>query len=258
MIIPIARGLVSFSGYVLAGGRLLRHVFIDEAGVAAQEPVAVVAGVITLPDEHWGQLREHLAAIARDHLPAADRAGFVFHAKDIFHGSGYFQRDKWPLDVRLEILRRILGARTSIGFSVSIGFNRREDGKYKNEQGYALVRHLTAYASCIAGCEAYIREFGSADEVAILVCEDTPDAKRHIRDVHHDLISPNPEFPAMRDLFPFRHIVDTVHFAEKDRSPLLQFADAYAFAFRRHLGGYSHSEPLMDAIGHGPVNWQDR
>ena len=225
----------------------MRFIYVDEAGISAKEEVAVVAGVIINADKDWKALENYLLAVRDKHIPPEHRKGFIFHAKDISAGNKLFSdRKQWPPHKRKQLIKDLLWARPTVGFSISVGLSRKEHGKYKNEKGYALVRHLCAYASCLVGCEQYMREFGEQGEVAMIIAEDTPTAKKHVKDVHDDLVSTEPEFPVFRELLPMRHIVDTVHFAEKARSPLLQFADACAFAFRRHLSGFAGAEEYME------------
>lgn len=92
------------------------------------------------------------------------------------------------------------------------------------------------------------------EEVAILVAEDNDLVRRAVKDTHHFLNSPDakeklPEF--LRDTLPFGRIVDTIHFAAKTESPLLQMADACAFAISRYLSERSHAEELFDALSPG-------
>ena len=44
----------------------MRHIFLDEAGISANEPVSVVVGVIVSPDEHWKLLEEYLSEVAKN------------------------------------------------------------------------------------------------------------------------------------------------------------------------------------------------
>lgn len=247
MIIPLIRGGRSLGGHHLAGERLLRFVYVDEAGISAHEPVAVVAGVIVNADKDWKQLEDYLLDVRDAYIPLKNREGFVFHAKDISAGNKlYADPEVWPKERRQDFIKEVLYARPLLGFSVSIGIARMQP--HHNGASHALIRHLLAYSACVAGCEQYMREFGEDGEIAMIIAEDTPSAKSHIKKVHSDLVSRSPEYPAFREILPVRHIVDTVHFAGKDQSPLLQFADACAFAFRRYLAGYSESEAYVEAL----------
>jgi hypothetical protein len=73
-------------------------VHLDEAGIGnpKHEPWVVVAGVAVHADDQWRSLEQYLTTMADDFVPSHQRDGFVFHAKDLFHGSGVFDRAKWP------------------------------------------------------------------------------------------------------------------------------------------------------------------
>ena len=76
----------------------MRIAFLDEAGRSRQEPTIVVGGIVIHGDRTYRKLVDRLREIAEQFIPEPDRSGFVFHAKDIFHGSGrYFgNRELWP------------------------------------------------------------------------------------------------------------------------------------------------------------------
>ena len=90
------------AGARLLGERLVRVTFLDEAGVSnpREEPFLVVAGIMLDPDRHYGTLDARLRTLAEECFPpersevlAQVRAlgrPFIFHAKDVWHGSGFF------------------------------------------------------------------------------------------------------------------------------------------------------------------------
>jgi hypothetical protein len=49
-------GIAPSSAWSLAGDNLSRFAYLDEAGISADEPVVVVAGVIVDADRHLKQL----------------------------------------------------------------------------------------------------------------------------------------------------------------------------------------------------------
>jgi hypothetical protein len=101
----------------------MRLVYLDEAGVSnpAQEPFLIVAGVIIDADQDWRSLALHLKSLARKYLPEDDRDGFVFHAHEIWHGSGYWQRDKWPRERRIAMLQDLAGIPARFHLPVVVG-----------------------------------------------------------------------------------------------------------------------------------------
>lgn len=78
--------------WTLLGQELVRLVYLDEAGISLNEPGLCVAGVLVHADDQARLVENMLNEVANRHIPEADRVGFVFHASDIFHGSGYFDR----------------------------------------------------------------------------------------------------------------------------------------------------------------------
>lgn len=210
----LIRGSRSFSGHSLDGDRRLRLVYLDEAGTSTHEPVTVVAGVIINADRDWKKLENYLLGVRDAYIPVHQRDGCIFHAKDISAGNKiYSDKDIWPIQRRQNFIKEILYARPLLGFSVSVGIARNLDNSKKNSD--TLIRHLMAYSCCLLGCESYMRDFGDKDEIATIIAEDTPTAKKHIKRAHLDMIDKNSTFPDFREYISIRHIVDTVHFAEK-------------------------------------------
>ena len=48
----------SLSGHPLEGNRLVRFIYVDEAGISKHEPIAVVTGVIVHADTQWRPVAE--------------------------------------------------------------------------------------------------------------------------------------------------------------------------------------------------------
>jgi hypothetical protein len=255
MIIQLARRPgTSFSGHALRGSKLVRYIYMDEAGTSVGEPVTVVAGVIVHGDTQWKPMEQHLLDVKERHIPAEHLAEFVIHGKDILNGrkAPFFGDNKeWPADRRMQIIKDVLQIRSGLGFSVCLGYSFRESSKESDTKEAAHFRHVLSYCNCLIGCEEFMRRFAQ-DEVATVVAEDIPEKRRAIKETHSRIVAPNTDFPALRESLPIRHIVDDVHFADPKRSSLLQFADAYAFSFRRILAGYGYAEGLAQAI-EGPL-----
>lgn len=144
----------------------------------------------------------------------------------------------------------VLSYRAVSGFSVCVGYSVCEN-KQNNNKEEANLRHILSYCMCLIACDAFMQRF-APDEVAIVVAEDLPEKRAIIKQTHSRILSPDTDFPALRESLPIRHIVDDVYFADPKRSALLQFADAYAFSFRRIYAGYSYANELKKAI-EGPL-----
>jgi len=257
---------------------------MDEAGISSREPVAVVAGIIVHADRQWKRIEGELLALGHKHFPG-ESSFPVFHAKDLFHGSGHFPRDKWPLKIRLEILHSLLSLPRLNNLPLCYGFWRRDhlwqmikENKLEDPKHPAAVEAMNAqkvsYWGCALGAEVFMRTEASSNEVAIVVAEDNKDVRRYIDAAHRWLRVGQDHadlMPSMKDLLPITKIIGNVHFSLKEDCPLLQMADACAFVLARYMWGGSHSKELYDAMtggvalpiaegsaGHSLVTWQSR
>jgi hypothetical protein len=73
----------------------VRFVYMDEAGISSREPIVLVVAIIVDADRRWKRLESRIHEIAAER--GVDPEQIVFHAKDLFHGTGLFPRDKWPV-----------------------------------------------------------------------------------------------------------------------------------------------------------------
>ena len=97
-------GLRSLTGHPLEGTRIVRIAYVDEAGTSnpKEEPYLVVAGVMLHGDRDMPKLQGKLERLAKAYqLPTTT----CFHAMDIFHGNGLFDRysPKWPIAKRRKL-----------------------------------------------------------------------------------------------------------------------------------------------------------
>lgn len=101
----------------------------------------------------------------------------------------------------------------------------------------------------------------ASDEVAMLIAEDRPIMRKMLKFAHAILRGrAPPEFQGLLSetlvadpilsklVLPLERIVETVHFAEKGESSLLQIADLCAFTIKRNMMKASHHELLYGAI----------
>ena len=69
----------------------------------------------------------HLQGLVEKHIPPEDRAGFVFHATDIWSNGKYFKdRQRWPLERRLPILEALADIPASFGLPIVLGVSRKD------------------------------------------------------------------------------------------------------------------------------------
>jgi Protein of unknown function (DUF3800) len=171
----------------------VRLVYLDEAGVSnpKQEPVLVVAGVIVNPDRQWKELEAYFRSLAHQLFPNDDPYRFVFHAKDIFHGSGAFDRKHWPRNERMKILGQLAQVPRLFELPVVAGILDR----IKAEQELAKVSptttnksrhnfiHMHAFINAVQRVQ-YWMEKNAPEETAMLIAEDTPEIKSALKNVH--------------------------------------------------------------------------
>lgn len=65
----------------------MRIVCLDESGISANDPCAVVAGVIMQPEKQAKALDDYLRSMVEDHIAPDRREGFAFHATEIYSGT---------------------------------------------------------------------------------------------------------------------------------------------------------------------------
>jgi hypothetical protein len=252
----------------LCGDNLVRIAFLDEAGRSRQEPIIVVGGVLVHGDRTYRKLVARFDEISAEHLPEPDRKGFVFHAKDIFHGSGrYFgDRETWPRERRWPILSALASLPREFGIPVVFGHldkaEYREDIKDYMLEHYPtpaerantsdIMEHMVAFVRVEIGIERQMRKF-PRDEICMVVAEDTDRVKRAVKDAH--VIVRDPEEIAANAWatghipeFPLTKIEDTPHFAAKAESRPLQLADTCAFLILRRLLRRSESQEFFETI----------
>ena len=245
----------AFDGSPLAGRWLVRIVYLDESGTSREEPLAVVAGVVLHGDSQLIAVEEHLERLVEKHIPEDDRQDFFFHATNIWSGTRYFSnRDRWPLDQRLEILHDLVEIPQQFDVPVVFGYCPRDElitapSDYNPEERERdAVVHSIAFVECACVVEKLMRELWS-DEVALLIAEDRPCVRDTVRDVHSLMRSKKgTEQLDAEQYLPLSHIRDTVHWAGKMQSRHLQLADICAFVIRGHLDKHPQNPPLYSKL----------
>lgn len=244
----------------LKGDRMTRIVYIDESGISFREPFAVVCGVMVDGDKELVKLENHLFALVKKHIPDSDQDGFVFHATNIFSGTKYFKNEEeWPLKKRIAILDDLVKIPTDFGLPVSLGFVYKPEFRSIIPSGFLkqeptekdinIAAHGVAFAMCTIEIERAMRE-ALPDEIALMVAENTDFARRSIKE-SHAIYRSEKQVKLLGieiDCFPLTKIRDTVHFAEKHESRLLQLADVCAFVMMGHLTRHKLNQRFYDAL----------
>lgn len=251
-------------------GRRVRLAYLDEAGVGniQEDPYLVVAGIILNGDQDWRPLQRYIKGLRRKYLPSEDQDLFIFHAKDILHGTGYFKKDrttKWPRQKRLEILLDFADIprrfrlpvvqecidRVAIGKWFQAGHQRRLRPRHglqgRGVQIFPTSReplpartvanliHASAFVSCAARIDLWMKAH-APNEIAMIVAEKPGKIEEGLRMFHQgyasdELYQYNPR------AFSTDRIIDTIAFAGKNELILLQIADVCAFVIKRRLAG---------------------
>jgi hypothetical protein len=246
----------------------VRVIYSDEAGRGnlTSDPHFVVACAITHPDTQWHHLRQHYTELANDVFDLREVEEsfdeYVFHAMDVWHGSGDFPRNRFSLRERMQIMTRLSQVPAHykvpicLGMIDRVGLDRfhKENNQFANLSGPAKeksIRSLT-HAYCYARALQHVDSWMVAncpDEVAMVIAEDTNEVKEAVRSLHEGAKKRDTHDDYYdRDFFVTKLIVDTVNFATKEHSPLLRIADHCAFLAKRIVDGCSHAKPMWRNI----------
>jgi Protein of unknown function (DUF3800) len=245
----------------------VKLVYIDEAGISsfAHEPHLVVAAVIINPDTQWRNLERYYSDLAEELFPEPDYSTveyynrdlyrFVFHAKDIWHGSGAFPRKNWSKSERLKVLARLAQVPRLFNLRVAVGIVDREQYKKailkeipkSKPANIQIMTHVFAFVAAVQDVDLELSK-NAPDEVAILIAEDTQKVKSTIKWIHEGYTYPFDDGEDETDGFSTKRIVDTVHFAKKQDSLLLQVADHCAFIVKRKAMKCAEISPFFAQI----------
>lgn len=248
----------------LAAGAPVRFVYVDEAGRSDNEPLTVVVGAIVSPDADYLAVEDGLSRM-KAKVPPRYRSGFVSHATSIWSNPKF--REGWSRKERFEFLHGMLAiaADNSIPL-VMAGVKRTNPNHSEDTMSRADYHHMYAFGLCLAHADKYLREECGANETAVVVAENLPEMHKHLKAFFSNIKKSGLKFEATQKTHrhatalprvehgPIEHqitrIKDTVHFAAKDESPMLQISDVWAFAYRRLLmNGKGASDLLRDFVG---------
>lgn len=187
-----------------------------------------------------GALDAYFRDLALELFPDRDPYRFVFHAMEVFHGTGDFDRQKWSRKDRMKILRQLAQVPALFELNIMIGSVDRMEARKaylkRNpkmpERTIRSANYTGAFLMAIQ-CVEYWMEKNRPDEMTMLVSEDAPEIKSVLQDFHQGYINPD----APEEAFKAPHIMDGLQFAKKENALLLQIADHCAFIFKRHIMG---------------------
>lgn len=247
----------AFGGGPLRGDNVTKFVHMDEAGISQSEPICAQAAVIVDADKQWKKVEARLAELLTELVPLEHRFGFVFHAKDIFHGTDkYFSRERFPNpEDRAKIVSRVASIAKEFRLPVVVGYLVKSDHPWmvalgETSRGVSAEYQSWAFKMCAMGVEKWMRDKALEDEVAMLIVENNNQSKAAISGFFKldSFAGKMGEIPQFRKLLRFQRIVEMPSFQEKSDSSLLQIADACAFAFTRFMKLGSQSGILSQAV----------
>lgn len=244
-------------------GNPVRFIYVDEAGISKEDKATVVAAIVVNGDSDFQGVEDMLNE-ARQRVPVHLREGFISHATDVWNS--HELRNGWEAAERLRYLQSLIAIPMRLHIPVVISFVRRENpGDPSGKIDLSTYHHMWAFAMCMGHADRYIREFGASTDLATIVAEDTPKRKKRINDACNYLkrqpmlvralilerergkiVSEGSEEQNVE--YRIDRIREAVHFVAKAESPLLQVADAYAFAFRRYIYRLSFGDKLLDPM----------
>jgi hypothetical protein len=219
----------------------------------------VVAGVIVDGDNQWKALEKGLWDIVCEYIPKKDRKGFIFHATELFSGGKYFDRDTWPKHKRWEILDAVVTLIRTNKLPIVYGFvdrlksyaniERHVPGDNWATKNKDQMAHGIAFAECAKRIQEWMTIYGGS-EVGLIIAEDTTRVKRFLKAIHTQLRDPSSEIFQIEDvpIKPLSRIIDTIHFAQKHETSMLQLADACAFVIKRELMGRNDVRRFFEPI----------
>jgi len=236
----------SLSGAPLQGDRVVRLVYMDEAGISnvQHEPWLVVAGVVVDADKQLMALERRIASIINHYIPEHQRDGFVFHASHLFNGGGkVFDRSdsNWPLEKRLQIAAELARLPRQLGLLVAIGaVNRREflktfDASQWDGRDPTTAAHAIAHTVCSVHVDLWMRR-NASNEVCMLIVEDNSQMRKFLTELLHSHQNPKMAPQIAGDstkILPFRKIKASPLFEQKSQSVSLQLADFCAYVMKK-------------------------
>jgi hypothetical protein len=264
---PVILSRALFGGE-LEGDKLVRFIYVDEAGISVNEPVTVVVGLIIHADTQW-RLSESELKQTFEAVPKCYRQNFIFHAKEIWGSKKY--RESWDIQDRLAFLYDVMSIPKRLNIPLVLSIAHR-NASYPLAIPESLPKeqfqHAAAFMFCMAKADAYLKRRAEQNEVATIIAEDVPRWRRFLRALL-PLARDRANFPdafilkkgeklnAIEAHWNISRIIDTIHFTEKAHAPLLQLADACAYGFRRYFSKQSHGEDFAKAISGGLPNLED-
>lgn len=242
----------------------MRFIYLDEAGTAPMEPVRVVAGVIVEADNQLAEIERELKKIYETFVPDALKGRFQFHATEIWSTKILPDGSNWPLQERLDLIKAVISLPRAM--NIPIVFAKNMKGTFdpppkELKMSSSQFEHFMTFVDAIERADHFIRTRLSGKEVGAIVAENVPAMQIHLSkaiDVCRKMSGTKlPKEGLLQDrqqklmgvhedkILLLTNIVNTPLFVKKGAAPMLDIADACAFAIRRWVGRYDHAKDLI-------------
>lgn len=236
----------------------VRLVYLDEAGISnnGSENTLVIAGCVIDMDLHWHPLRKQFESLVEKFVPPEHRPGFVFHAKDIWHGAKAFDRRAYAGD-RRAVLRSLCALIGELDVGIVYGFARKDElattltnlGEANDPKLIGAVAYMAAFVEALHQANTWMSR-NAPRELCSVVVEDNDELRRLGKTVFAEMRSGTVP-AAVRELLPglpFEHVLDEPSYTRKAGAPVLQLADLCAFLLRRWLDGKTDADEFLEPI----------
>jgi hypothetical protein len=247
-------------GGTLFGDRLVRVIYMDEAGTSANEPVALVVGIVVHADNQWRAARGAVAD-ALSLVPQNVLKGFIYHTTTLL---GHKYDGVWEFKDRLAFIHRMMGIPRSLNLGIVIGAAAKAKIPANCNLGNLNLDQFSqaeAFAQCLNAIGQFLRQHGDPNEIGMVIAEDVPKIRaslqRSLRQLkfNQTTIVPSSAMESGQTVEPrpiavsARRIVGPINFAPKDEDSLLWVADACAFGLKRLFSkwkyGYEWGRSIM-------------
>ena len=171
----------------------MRTIYLDEAGISPDQPICVVAGLITTIQQSEA-LKKELHYVKLHFLPKNMLSDGILHATDIFSAKGDIDRYQWSFPARLEFLKEV--ANLPLRLRIPIIFGSVEKSQTERNMSETLsawlsnavgslptlnrskprydansLAHVIAFHHAINRANYYLREVLSEPDTAEIIAE---------------------------------------------------------------------------------------
>ena len=218
--------------------KVVRLIYIDEAGIDDRAPVVVLAGVI-VEDKQWRSIERDIDDLILAQVPQSLRENWEFHAYELWcDKDSKLRKAGMTRDQRLQLLTDFLkiALKHRLPIICAIATKAKVSAivpKYKRDDFVSI-----GFWACASVANRWLADHAPPD-VGMLIADNADGATRRIK-----------AFRYYRKLsaLPMRNLVETVHFADSRDTWGLQLADCCAYVIKRQETSKADVKPFYDLI----------